>query len=81
MTTSPLTELNAAYRALERAQKGLEKAELSKKAELEARVNYIRDFMLAEPRSRLLSSESPDRTRLSCPNCARSCGYAAKPES
>ena len=38
MTGGPLAQLNAAYRALERAQKGLEKAELSKKAELEARV-------------------------------------------
>ena len=40
MTGGPLAELNAAYRAMERAQKGLE-TELSKKAELEARVKGL----------------------------------------
>ena len=41
MAGGPLAELNTAYRALERARKGLEKAELSKKAELEARVKGL----------------------------------------
>jgi hypothetical protein len=41
MAGGPLAELNAAYRALERALKGLEKAEPLKKAELEARAKGL----------------------------------------